>query len=174
MLPGEHKEVAEGRARAPDRFFGSFPKVGIVIPNAAVWLLPDFYELGNALNMVIDVPTILPHGTRIDTTSDGFLLWLPSSAPALPRALSPPAPLDLAVDPTGCLGRPAVLPAAATRWAWPIRFGGASSQNALPHASMRARSRTYLIRDFWVSCPGLCVAAPWRARVQRASTQRLL
>ena len=25
-----------------DRYFGSFPKVGIVIPNAAVWLLPEF------------------------------------------------------------------------------------------------------------------------------------
>ncbi|KAK9836033.1 hypothetical protein WJX81_007709 [Elliptochloris bilobata] len=65
-----------------DRYFGSFPKVGIVIPNAAAWLLPDFQELGNALNMVVDMPTILPHGTRIDTTSDGFLLWLPSFQPS--------------------------------------------------------------------------------------------
>jgi hypothetical protein len=90
------------RARAPDRFFGSFPKVGIVIPNAAVWLLPDFYELGNALNMVIDVPTILPHGTRIDTTSDGFLLWLPSCAPA-PRPRRGPALPPMQLFLAGCL-----------------------------------------------------------------------
>lgn len=68
-----------GALRA-DRYFGSFPKVGIVIPNAAAWLLPEFQEIGNALNMVVDMPTILPHGTRVDTTSDGFLIWLPSSA----------------------------------------------------------------------------------------------
>ncbi len=42
--------------------------------------------------MVIDVPTILPHGTRIDTTSDGFLLWLPSSAPAHPSLTAAPPP----------------------------------------------------------------------------------
>ncbi len=72
------------RARAADRYFGSFPKVGVVIPNAAAWLLPEFVDLGRALNMVVDMPTILPHGTRIDTTSDGFLLWLPSCAPARP------------------------------------------------------------------------------------------
>ena len=51
-----------------------------MVPNAAAWLLPEFYDLANALNMVVDMPSILPHGTRIDTTSDGFLIWLPSCA----------------------------------------------------------------------------------------------
>ena len=57
-----------------------------MIPNAAAWLLPEFYDLANALNMVVDMPSILPHGTRIDTTSDGFLIWLPSCAHG-PRCL---------------------------------------------------------------------------------------
>jgi len=77
------------RAGAADRYFGSFPKVGVVIPNAAAWLLPEFVDLGRALNMVVDMPTILPHGTRIDTTSDGFLLWLPSCAPPRARRAAP-------------------------------------------------------------------------------------
>jgi hypothetical protein len=38
---------------------------------------------------VVDMPTILPHGTRIDTTSDGFLLWLPSCAPPRARRAAP-------------------------------------------------------------------------------------
>lgn len=63
-----------------DRYFGSFPKVGIVIPNAAAWLLPEFQDLANALEHTLDLPTILPHGARIDPTADGFLLWLPTCA----------------------------------------------------------------------------------------------
>lgn len=61
-----------------DRYFGSFPKVGIVIPNAAAWLLPEFQDLANALEHTLDLPTILPHGARVDPTADGFLLWLPT------------------------------------------------------------------------------------------------
>jgi len=61
-----------------DRYFGSFPKVGIVIPNAAAWLLPEFQDLANVLEHTLDLPTILPHGARVDPTADGFLLWLPT------------------------------------------------------------------------------------------------
>ncbi|BDA41090.1 hypothetical protein COCOBI_01-7450 [Coccomyxa sp. Obi] len=65
-----------------DRYFGSFPKVGIVIPNAAAWLLPEFQDLANVLEHTLDLPTILPHGARVDPTADGFLLWLPTFQPS--------------------------------------------------------------------------------------------
>ncbi|EIE26350.1 hypothetical protein COCSUDRAFT_58887 [Coccomyxa subellipsoidea C-169] len=65
-----------------DRYFGSFPKVGIVIPNAAAWLLPEFQDLAQVLEHTLDLPTILPHGARIDPTADGFLLWLPTFQPS--------------------------------------------------------------------------------------------
>lgn len=108
-----------------DRYFGSFPKIGIVIPNAAVWLLPEFQvcvlmliirkgsegprpgsarqprlqqlpiqcyrkscpehacgvlaqEVANALEQTLDLPSILPHGARLDPTADGFLIQLPT------------------------------------------------------------------------------------------------
>ncbi len=67
--------------------------MGIVIPNAAAWLLPEFQDLAQVLEHTLDLPTILPHGARIDPTADGFLLWLPTCAcfdppfiPPLPRA----------------------------------------------------------------------------------------
>ncbi|CAL5223539.1 g6071 [Coccomyxa viridis] len=65
-----------------DRYFGSFPKVGIVIPNAAVWLLPEFQEVANALEQTLDLPSILPHGARLDPTADGFLIQLPTFQPS--------------------------------------------------------------------------------------------
>ncbi|CAK0783700.1 hypothetical protein CVIRNUC_006899 [Coccomyxa viridis] len=65
-----------------DRYFGSFPKVGIVIPNAAAWLLPEFQDVATALEQTLDLPSILPHGARVDPTTDGFLLWLPSMQPS--------------------------------------------------------------------------------------------
>ena len=68
-----------------DRYFGSFPKVGIVIPNAAAWLLPDVAGLlGPTLNATVALPTPgagLPKGARADPTSDGFVVWLPSIQP---------------------------------------------------------------------------------------------
>ena len=54
--------------------------MGIVIPNAAAWLLPEFQDLANVLEHTLDLPTILPHGARVDPTADGFLLWLPTCA----------------------------------------------------------------------------------------------
>lgn len=68
-----------------DRYFGSFPKVGIVVPNAAAWLLPDVAGLlGPTLNATLSLPTPgagLPKGARADPTSDGFVIWLPSIQP---------------------------------------------------------------------------------------------
>ena len=67
-----------------DRYWGSFPKVGIVVPNAASWLLPDFADLfGPSLNATLRLPgpgAGLPAGARAEPDSDGFVIWLPSSA----------------------------------------------------------------------------------------------
>ena len=43
--------------------------VGFVIPNAGAWLLPEFQDLAEALEHTLDLPTILPHGARVDPTS---------------------------------------------------------------------------------------------------------
>eukprot|EP00884_Botryococcus_braunii_P013932 jgi/Botrbrau1/2253/Bobra.101_2s0077.1 len=67
-----------------DKFFGSWPKVGIVIPNPVAWLLPEFVEMGNDIQTVLRIPSPgsgAPLGARISPTSDGFLIWLPSIQP---------------------------------------------------------------------------------------------
>ena len=72
--------------------------VGIVIPNAGAWLLPEFQDLAEALEHTLDLPTILPHGARVDPTSDGFLLWLPTcELPAFP--VVPAGPERATCDP---------------------------------------------------------------------------
>jgi hypothetical protein len=66
----------------PDRFVGSFPKVGIVIPNPVAWLIPEFSDLAHNLQTTLDVPVPgdgAPLGSRIAPTSDGFVIWLPSA-----------------------------------------------------------------------------------------------
>ena len=67
-------------ARAADRYFGSFPKVGVVVPSPAAWLLPEFQDLSNQLTTTLDLPAYIPHGVTAQPTGDGFLIWLPSSA----------------------------------------------------------------------------------------------
>jgi len=69
-----------------DRYFGSFPKVGIVIPNAAAWLLPDLGALfgEDPLHATVALPGPgkgLPKGARADPTSDGFVIWMPTTQP---------------------------------------------------------------------------------------------
>jgi hypothetical protein len=68
-----------------DRYWGSFPKVGIVVPNAAAWLLPDVASLfGPGMTAQLELPAPgqgLPKGARAETTSDGFVIWLPSVQP---------------------------------------------------------------------------------------------
>eukprot|EP00884_Botryococcus_braunii_P013843 jgi/Botrbrau1/2245/Bobra.101_2s0073.1 len=64
-----------------DRYFGSFPKVGIVIPNMADWILPDLRDiLGPTLGLTVELPQPgtggLPIGSRVAPTSDGFLIWM--------------------------------------------------------------------------------------------------
>jgi hypothetical protein len=51
-------------------------------------LRPSSQDLANVLEHTLDLPTILPHGARVDPTSDGFLLWLPSCAHPRCAALS--------------------------------------------------------------------------------------
>lgn len=85
-----------------DRYFGSFPKVGIVIPNMADWILPDLRDiLGPTLGLTLELPQPgaggLPIGSRVSPTSDGFLIWMNPGKPihvtahkrisALPHAL---------------------------------------------------------------------------------------
>lgn len=72
-----------------DRYWGSFPKVGIVIPNAAAWLLPDLAQLftdNGGITANLELPSIgagggLPAGARAEPSSDGFVVWLPSVQP---------------------------------------------------------------------------------------------
>jgi hypothetical protein len=65
-----------------DKFVGSFPKVGIVIPNPVAWLIPEVSDLAHNLQTTLDVPVPgdgAPLGSRIAPTSDGFVIWLPST-----------------------------------------------------------------------------------------------
>ena len=48
-----------------DRYFGSFPKIGIVIPNAAVWLLPEFQVCAVTLMMRDRIEESHPGSARI-------------------------------------------------------------------------------------------------------------
>jgi len=68
-----------------DRYWGSLPKVGIVVPNAAAWLVPDLQDLfGPELNATVALPAPgrgLPAGARAEPTSDGLVVWLPSVQP---------------------------------------------------------------------------------------------
>lgn len=68
-----------------DRYFSSFPKVGIVIPNPAIWLLPEFQDLATSLSTTLSLPNdaSLLHGAYVEPTSDGFLIQLPSCEPLL-------------------------------------------------------------------------------------------
>eukprot|EP00884_Botryococcus_braunii_P013910 jgi/Botrbrau1/2251/Bobra.101_2s0076.1 len=64
-----------------DRFWSSFPKVGIVIPNPVAWLLPEFVSMASEFQTTIRLPIggkTAPPGTSISRTSDGFVIWLPS------------------------------------------------------------------------------------------------
>ena len=64
--------------------------------------LPDRHDacvqdVAQALEQTLDLPSILPHGARVDPTTDGFLLWLPSSMSLPLTAIknSPPCPCQL-------------------------------------------------------------------------------
>ncbi len=61
-----------------DRYFSSFPKVGIVIPNPALWLLPEFQDLAAGLATTLSLPDTLLHGAFVTPTGDGFLINMPS------------------------------------------------------------------------------------------------
>ena len=65
---------------AADRYFGSFPKVGVVVPSPAAWLLPEFQDLSARLTSTLDLPALAGNGITAEPTGDGFLLWLPTSA----------------------------------------------------------------------------------------------
>ncbi|KAK9821329.1 hypothetical protein WJX81_005860 [Elliptochloris bilobata] len=65
-----------------DRYFGSFPKVGVVVPSPAAWLLPEFQDLSSQLTTTLDLPAVMPHGLTAEPTGDGFLIWLPSIQPS--------------------------------------------------------------------------------------------
>ena len=67
-----------------DRYFSSFPKVGIVIPNPAIWLLPEFQDLAESLSVALSLPDNLLHGAFVTPTGDGFLINMPTC-----RALCP-------------------------------------------------------------------------------------
>ncbi|CAL5229043.1 g12292 [Coccomyxa viridis] len=65
-----------------DRYFSSFPKVGIVIPNPAMWLLPEFQDLATGLATTLSLPDTLLHGAFVTPTGDGFLINMPSLQPS--------------------------------------------------------------------------------------------
>ena len=54
-------------------------------------------DVANALEQTLDLPSILPHGARVDPTTDGFLLWLPSSM-SLPVSTTQTSPSSALVD----------------------------------------------------------------------------
>ena len=52
--------------------------IGIVVPNPAVWLLPEFQDLAASLSTTLSLPESLTHGASTQPTSDGFLINLPT------------------------------------------------------------------------------------------------
>ena len=77
---------------AADRYFGSFPKVGVVVPSPAAWLLPEFQDLSSRLTSILDLPAFAGEGLTAEPTGDGFLLWLPPSARPQPITYLPWVP----------------------------------------------------------------------------------
>lgn len=77
-MPGSQAEDLCVCMRA-DRYFGSFPKVGIVIPNPAQWLLPELQDIGRTLQTTLQLPpdATIGHGFTLQPTSDGLLINLP-------------------------------------------------------------------------------------------------
>ena len=83
QAPKQGRALRPGLWRAgADRYFGSFPKVGIVIPNPSTWLLPEFQDLASALERTLMLPPNgqLSNGVSLQPDSDGFLIFLPSGA----------------------------------------------------------------------------------------------
>ena len=74
-----------------DRYVSSFPRVGIVIPNPAIWLLPAFQDFAAGLSTTLSLPNLLPHGAYATPTSDGFLIYLPSGERILDMLPAPDA-----------------------------------------------------------------------------------
>ncbi len=70
----------DGLACGADRYFGSFPKVGIVIPNIAQWLLPELQDLAKTLQTTLQLPpdATIGHGLTLEPTGDGILISLPT------------------------------------------------------------------------------------------------
>ena len=66
-----------------DRYISSLPRVGVVIPNPSIYLLPEFQDLAAGLSTTLSLPNLLPHGAYATPTSDGFLIYLPSSKPCV-------------------------------------------------------------------------------------------
>ena len=63
-----------------DRYFGSFPKVGIVIPNIGQWLLPELQDLAKTLQTTLQLPpdATIGHGFTLEPSSDGLLITFPT------------------------------------------------------------------------------------------------
>ena len=67
-------------------------------------IIPDCHDtcvqdVAQALEQTLDLPSILPHGARVDPTTDGFLLWLPSSMSLPLTAIKVFSPLPLSAAP---------------------------------------------------------------------------
>ena len=60
--------------------------MGIVIPNIVAYLIPELVDVLKTVSTTVVPLTELPHGFRLDPTSDGFLIWLPTSE--TPHALA--------------------------------------------------------------------------------------
>ena len=73
-----------------DRYFGSFPVLGIVIPNAGAWLLPEFQDMGRTLQTTLQLPpdATIGHVFTLEPTLEGVPISRPSSerpeGPGLP------------------------------------------------------------------------------------------
>ena len=55
-----------------------------MIPNPIAWLLPEIIDIGNGIQATLDLPAAgvtAPAGARVTSTSDGFVIWLPSIQP---------------------------------------------------------------------------------------------
>ena len=47
-------------------------------------------DVATALESTLDLPSILPHGARVDPTADGFLIWLPTCESPPSKPAEPP------------------------------------------------------------------------------------
>ena len=70
---------SSGRLRAlPQGLCNRLTCLLVMGPGRLIATCDLLQDVATALESTLDLPSILPHGARVDPTADGFLIWLPT------------------------------------------------------------------------------------------------